>query len=146
MESSSTDDVPQYQIFPVIGIARVGDSRLHSYIANEAPQITTCTPMEGFLTPLPFVPKRTTVRRWISPWVDPFFQASRSGAGIAAEESTYTTVAHLHHMINFRVADDINAGDLTVSLALSWQTAFNQHNYQPTDPASMVATQQSRHP
>lgn len=30
---------PRFQIFPAIGIARVGDSRLHSYIAAETPQI-----------------------------------------------------------------------------------------------------------
>ena len=36
--------VPRFQIFPAIGLARVGDSRLYTYIASESPQIDHIPP------------------------------------------------------------------------------------------------------
>ena len=64
----------------------------------------------------------------------PFFPGVEVGA-IAAETTTYTKVSLSNPMVNFRVADTVEAGDLTASLALPWQTAFNQHNYRTTPGA-----------
>jgi hypothetical protein len=61
----------------------------------------------------------------------PFFPGVEIGV-IAAEETTYTRIENMDAMIDFRVADSVGAGDLTESLALPWQTAFNQHNYRTT--------------
>ncbi len=58
----------------------------------------------------------------------PFFPGIEIGV-IAAEETTYSTIEHMDSKINFRVADDIAPGDFTKTLAVPWQTAFNQHNY-----------------
>ena len=62
----------------------------------------------------------------------PFLPGVEVGA-TASEASTYVTVGNMwDDAINFRVADEtiVALGDLTATLALPWQTAFNQHNYQ----------------
>ncbi len=58
----------------------------------------------------------------------PFLPGVEIGA-VAAEPATYVSSGLPDPEIDFRVADTVEAGDLTQSLAVPWQTAFNDHNY-----------------
>ncbi len=58
----------------------------------------------------------------------PFLPGVEVGA-IAADSATYVSSGLPDPEIDFRVADSVEAGDLTQSLAVPWQAALNHHNY-----------------
>ena len=65
----------------------------------------------------------------------PFFPGVEIGS-LAAEDSSWVAVSVRDEKAAFRIAEDVRAGDLTQSLAVPWQTAFNQHYYRTDDPAT----------
>ncbi len=58
----------------------------------------------------------------------PFLPGFEVGAA-AADAATYVGSGLPDPEVDFRVADTVEAGDLTQSLAVPWQTALNHHNY-----------------